>query len=103
VDALRRRAESAGASVYIEHKGDPDAGVVLLKILLPDCMAQIYTSVHNFEGERVWIRPLGAAPVPEQDISAYVVQRMGDDPDLWLVEIDDVKGRHFLNEPLERF
>ena len=44
VDALRWRAESAGASVYVAHKGDPDAGVILLKTLLPERMALLSQS-----------------------------------------------------------
>ena len=103
VDALRWRAEGAGASVYVEKRGDLDAGIVLVKVLLPDRMAQLYAPVRNFEGERVWAQPLGADPVPEQDVQAYALKRLNTDPDVWLVEIDDVHGRHFLNEPLEKF
>jgi len=102
VDALRWRAEGAGASVYVEKKGDPDSGSVLLKVLLPDRLAQLYAPMRNFQGERVWMQPLGDDPVPESDAGAYVTRRLDDDPDLWLVEIDDVHGRHFLNEPLEK-
>jgi hypothetical protein len=59
VDALRWRAESAGASVYIERRGDPDAGVVLVKVLLPQRLAQLYVPVRDMEGERLWTQPLG--------------------------------------------
>jgi len=103
VDALRWRAEGAGAHVYIENKGDPDAGIVLLITSLPDRQAQLYAPMRNFEGERVWTCPLGDAPVPEQDVSAYVQRRRDDDPDLWVVTVEDRYGRHFLNEPLEKF
>lgn len=102
VDALRWRAESAGASVYVAHRGDPDAGVVLVKLLLPQREAQLYVPVRDFEGARQWSRPLGAEPVPEQDAEAYVRRRLDQDPDLWVIEIDDPHGRHFLNEPVER-
>lgn len=103
VDALRWRAEGAGAHVYIEHKGDPDAGVVLLITVLQEGQAQLYAPMRNFEGERVWTCPLGDDPVPEQDVSAYARRRLDDDPDLWLVTVEDRYGRHFLNEPLEKF
>lgn len=102
VDALRWRAESAGASIYVAHKGDPDAGVILLKTLLPERKAQLYAPMRNMEGGRVWMMPLGSDPVPEQDAETYARRRIEDDPDLWLVEVDDPYGRHFLNEAIDK-
>ncbi|MGX6647898.1 DUF1491 family protein [Maricaulaceae bacterium MS644] len=101
IDALRWRAESAGASVYLARRGDPDAGAVLVKVLLAQRKARLFAPVRNFEGDRVWAQPLGADPVPEQDVDGYAQRRAERDPDLWVVEIDDTKGRHFLQEPIE--
>lgn len=101
IDALRWRAEAAGASVYIARRGDPDAGAVLVKVLLEERSARLFAPVRNFEGERVWTQPLGDGAVIESDVDAYAARRADRDPDLWVVEIDDAKGRHFLEEPLE--
>jgi len=101
VDALRWRAESAGASVYVSRKGDPDAGAVLVKVLAPERRARLLVPVRDFEGNRMWSQPLGAEPVPETDADAYCARRTERDPDLWIVEIDDAQGRHFLGEPIE--
>lgn len=102
VDALRWRAEGAGASVYVVRKGDPDAGAVLIKLLLPQRQARLFTPVRDFNGDRAWAQPLGGEPVPEQDADAYAARRVDRDPDLWVVEIDDPHGRDFLNEPIEK-
>ena len=101
IDALRWRAEAAGASVYVARRGDPDAGAVLVKVLTPHRTARLFAPVRDFEGERVWAQPLGAEPVPEEDASAYAERRAHRDPDLWVIEIDDPQGRNFLQEPLE--
>ena len=101
IDALRWRAEAAGAAVYVARRGDPDAGAVLVKILMDQRTARLFAPVRNFEGERVWSQPLGADPVPEDDAAAYAERRAERDPDLWVVEIDDPKGRDFLEEPVE--
>jgi hypothetical protein len=101
IDALRWRAESAGASVYVTRRGDPDAGAVLVKVLLGQRTALLFAPVRNFEGDRVWAQPLGAEPVPELDADGYAQRRAERDPDLWVLEIDDTKGRHFLQEPIE--
>lgn len=102
VDALRWRAESAGASVYIARRGDPDAGVVLVKVAMPQRLAQLYAPARDMDGERVWTCPVGSQPSQEDLVTAYIDRRLDRDPDLWVVEIEDVKGRHFLEEPVER-
>lgn len=101
IDALRWRAEGAGAHVYVARRGDPDAGAVLVKIVLPQGLARLLAPVRDFEGARVWSQPLGAEPVAEAEVDAYAARRADQDPDLWVVEIEDRHGRHFLTEPVE--
>ncbi|MCC5996417.1 MAG: DUF1491 family protein [Oceanicaulis sp.] len=101
VEALRWRAEGAGASVYVSRRGDPDAGAVLVKLVMRDGLARLYAPVRGFDGERIWSQPLGAAPVSEAEADAYAARRYERDPDIWVVEIEDRQGRHFLTEPVE--
>ncbi len=37
----------------------------------------------------------------EEDLDLYVERAVRVDPDLWVVEIDDRQGRHFLTEPVD--
>lgn len=101
VQALIRRAEVGGAAGYVARSGDPDAGAVLVKIARLDGTARLYAGARDFEGQRIWTQPLGADPVPEAEADAYALRRHDTDPDLWLVEIEDRLGRHFLTEPVE--
>ena len=45
--------------------------------------------------ERVFT-PLSAAPVPEATVEERLAKEIRFDPDVWIVEIEDREGRHFL-------
>jgi hypothetical protein len=100
IGALIRRAELAGAYATVLRKGDPRAGLVLVKVLDRRAgAARLYTEATRGDGERVWMRPLKAEA--EADLDAYIARAARIDPDLWAVEIDDTQGRHFLIEPVD--
>jgi len=97
--ALIRKAEQNGAFAAVIRKGDPDAGACLVKVRSLDGEAVLYRPIRNMEGERVWL-PKG--PDLEAEIDLYINRRIDDDPDLWVLEIEDRKGRHFLTDPIEQ-
>lgn len=98
--ALIRRAELAGAFAVVVRKGDARAGAVLVKIYNPLTRgAVLYASAVRGEGETVWMQPLAEAT--ESELDAYIARARSRDPDLWVVEIEDREGRHFLTEPVE--
>ena len=100
VGALIRRAEQGGAFAAVLRKGDPRAGAVLVKVLARNAgAARLYASAVRGEGETVWMEPVASGP--ESDLDAYVERSRLRDPDIWVVEIDDAEGRHFLTEPVE--
>jgi hypothetical protein len=101
VSALIRRAEQGGAFAVVVRKGDARAGSVLVKVLnRADRTARLFAEATRMDGERVWMQP--ARSVQEPDLDAYVERAIRIDPDVWVVEIDDREGRHFLTEPVEQ-
>lgn len=96
--ALIRRAEVGGAYAMLLQKGDADAGAALIKVCTLDGQATLYRPIRNMSGERVWL-PKG--PLAEFEIDEVVASRKKTDPDLWVIEIEDKQGRHFLTEPVE--
>ena len=100
VSALIRRAELSGAFGMVIRKGDARAGAVLVKVLnRPQGTARLYAEATRLDGERFWMQPIGSTSEP--DLDAYIEKAVRIDPDVWVVEIDDPEGRHFLTEPVE--
>ncbi|MDO8294857.1 MAG: DUF1491 family protein [Caulobacter sp.] len=100
VGALIRRAELGGAFPAVVRKGDPRAGAVLVKVVDRRAgLARLYSEATRGDGERVWMQPVVSES--EADLDAYAQRALRIDPDIWIVEIDDPQGRHFLVEPVE--
>ncbi len=98
VYALIRRAQIGAAYATLARKGDADGGAVLVKVLTLDGQAKLYVPIRDMDGERIWL-PKG--PMPEHEIDVLISKRVHTDPDIWVVEIEDRKGRHFIGEPVE--
>lgn len=97
VSALIRRAQVAGAFALVLRKGDPDAGAYLV-VVREGALLSLYTPARNMDGARVW---WVTAHLSQSEIDARVNRRVDSDPDIWVVEIEDAQGRHFLTEPVE--
>jgi hypothetical protein len=101
VGALIRRAELGGAFAVVARKGDPRAGAVLVKVLdRGQGRARLYAMATRLDGEPVWMQPVKSEE--ERELDAYVARAARVDPDLWVVEIEDRQGRHFLTEDVEK-
>ena len=99
--ALIRRAELGGAYAAVLRKGDVRAGAVLVKVVNRRAGdVRLYAQAVRGDGETVWMQPHATAG--EAALDAYVERAARVDPDLWVVEIDDVQGRHFLTETVEK-
>lgn len=97
VSALIRRAELSGAYATVVTKGDARAGSVIVKAYdTSNRTARLYTEAFGSDGDRLWIQPVTSDS--ESELDAYIARQRGYDPDLWVVEIEDREGRHFITE-----
>ena len=92
VSALLKRAELGGAFAAILRKGDQVAGAYVVTVRTGIGIT-LYTSERDMQGELIWI---AAGPMGEGEASEFINRRVDFDPDLWVVEIEDQKGRSFL-------
>lgn len=102
VDALMRRAQVAGASAFVLQRGEESRGDVLIKVADLSGGARAYVPRTSMEGTRVFVdlQTQGVGP-EEAGVDEYVGRARDRDRDLWVIEIEDREGRHFLTEPVE--
>lgn len=97
VAACLRAAGVAAHPAVVLRKGDPDAGMVLVKALARDGAAALFGQTRDADGEPAWRRLTGAAPAPEADADARIAREAAIDPDIWVVEVLDDACGHPLN------
>jgi hypothetical protein len=103
VAAYLRRCFIEGAFGAVRRRGAEEAGAIFIKVSRLDGTADIYGPAPQaaFDEpqpvDRAFSPALKALPAPEADVEAYLQRQMRFDPDLWIVEIEDRAGRHFLD------
>ncbi len=103
VDALVRRAQLEGASVFVVQRGDEERGDVVLKIADLQGGARVFVPRTSMQGTRVFVDLESQSVGPDEASADAYVQRVRDrDRDLWVIEIEDRDARHFLTEPVEK-
>lgn len=102
VDALIRRANLGGASAFVVQKGDAERGDVLIKLAHLDRTARLFAPTLDKDGARIFLDLAIQGVGPEEaGIDAYIARARGRDSDLWVIEIEDREGRHFLVEKVQ--
>lgn len=91
-------AAAHGRPAVVLRKGDPDAGVIYVKVLARDGSATLYGQTRDDLGRPAWRRAAG--PEPEAEIERRLDREAGIDPDLWAVEILDDSHAHPLDPKL---
>jgi hypothetical protein len=94
VQAYLRRCEAAGLYGAVLHKGAEDAGAVYVTINRLDGTGHLLEpapgSAYDDQGERRFVLPHGEAQ-PIEHINERIVRLRREDPDIWVVEIEDRK------------
>jgi hypothetical protein len=99
VRALLRRVTVEGASAFIVRSGAEEAGSIILIVAKLDGTVLVLNQVRDAKGAPAWSQALGGWS-DEARAAAWCDKQVKFDPDLWIVEIEDPKGRAFVDEPI---
>ncbi|ODR99659.1 hypothetical protein AUC69_08545 [Methyloceanibacter superfactus] len=102
VAAYLRRCQAATVPAVIVRRGDAAAGAIFISVDRLDGTVCLYgpapAGLEGSDTDRRWVRCLGAGPVASGEASIYLARQREFDEDLWIIEIEDRQGRHFLDE-----
>ena len=102
VSALIRRCQVEGCYATLVRKGAEEAGAIFGKVASLDGTAALYGPApqsafdESFPADRKF-SVLVAPGSPEADADARIARELKFDPDIFVLEIEDRQGRHFLD------
>ena len=103
VAAYVRRCHIEGAYAVVRRRGAEEAGAVFIKVSRLDGTADLYGPAPQtaFDearpSDRAFTRLKGGSAA-EQEAETYLTRELRFDPDIWIVEVEDRAGRHFLDQ-----
>lgn len=95
VMALIRSVEASGGFGTVVHKGEPDAGSLLVVLVENGANARVYERMPQLDGTRRWHCAKRDSQT-ETVVPEYLSRRTAQDPDLWVVELDIADGERFI-------
>ena len=95
VKAYIKRLSLENIPAFVVRHGDDTAGAILVKLATLDGQAKLFQKTFDFEAnDQIW-RELSRGP--EHEVDTVIARQSKSDPDLWVIEIEDAQGRHFLD------
>ncbi len=101
VSAYLRRCGVEGACAVLRRRGAAEAGAIFVKLDRLDGRAALFAPAPQSEVDdglaRVFVRTHAAEWTDPGEAEARLAREIAFDPDLWIVEVEDRLGRHFLD------
>ena len=100
VSALIRRVNAEGGFGTVIHRGDDQAGAILVECAdrgAPDLLLERATALDGSDGWRTLSMPGDADAAGQAD---RIARRRQSDPDLWVIELDIADAQRFAAETI---
>ena len=95
ISAYIKRLESQGIPVFVVKKGDEVAGAILIVISNLKGFSKIFTQSFDAEGNRIWLELTSGSDI---EIVETIKKQKDIDPDIWILEVENPKGKNVINE-----
>ena len=102
VQAYLRGCQGRGIAAVVVRRGDESAGAIYVSVNRLDRTVMLYgpapAGLEGGDTERRWVRCFAAGIITEEEAAIYLARQLKFDSDIWIVEIEDRAGRHFLGD-----
>ncbi|MAJ14072.1 MAG: hypothetical protein CMN44_03740 [SAR116 cluster bacterium] len=100
IKSVTRIAQREGVPIFILKKGDFDSGIILIKIDLLNGKGRLLRRNLSYSLDKdmsfvEFIKLHDSTELVYSDLNKLVENEVRIDPDIWVVEIEDKKGRNF--------
>lgn len=99
VSGLIRRVQAEGGFAAVLKKGEPEAGTILLVLVENGGNPRAFERMPQIDGSRKWHCARQQTADNPQEFTEYLERRGKQDDDLWIVELDIVRGERFIGLP----
>lgn len=98
VSGLIRSVQAAGGFAAVLHKGERDAGTIIVVVTESGRNSRAYERMPQADGSRKWHRLKVQDPENPAEFSEYLDRRARQDGDIWVVELDIADGERFIGD-----
>jgi hypothetical protein len=103
VAAYMRRCQVEGVFAALRRRGAEEAGAVFVRISRLDGTSDLFGPAPQSafdaapSAARAFSPSFDTLPAADATVDAYLARELKFDPDIWIVEVEDRKGRNFLD------
>lgn len=101
VQAQTRLCDRYFIQMVVARRGDPDAGAVVVRLLRAAGSSLLLRRQTKLDGASEWVAVPGGGEIDNQTADAYLAREIDRDRDLWVLEVDDPKGRYWPDAPID--
>lgn len=91
-----RAVEAAGGFAAVLHKGEREAGTILVVLAERGANLRLFERMPSAEQGRSWHCTRQQDPERPEEFGEYLARRSSSDPDLWIIELDIADGERFI-------
>lgn len=96
VAGLIRSVNAEGGFATVLNKGERDAGTIMVVLTENGENTRVYERMPQLDGSRQWLCSKRQSIENPGEVTSYIERRSNQDPDLWVVELDIVRGERFI-------